>query len=216
VVGNAASASLISTFNTVARANIQNVNTLMLNVPGNGQIAPDLRRSDHAPFWDAGYQALMLTDGAEFRNANYHTPGDSLGTINIPFLVRNIQAVIATAAHLAEPVYADSKVATVGQLIANVPFSLSETAEIRVEVFPNPSTHVLYFRFNQPIGAAKIAIYDLQGRSVFQEEIDLEGNSTHSIDLHDHHLKAGTYVLSIRTENMEITRKFVVSEGHTH
>jgi len=216
VVGNAASASLISTFNTVARANIPNANTLMLNVPGNGQIAPDLRRSDHAPFWDAGFQALMLTDGAEFRNANYHTPGDSLGNLNIPFLVRNIQAVIATAAHLAEPVYADSKVAPVGQLIANVPFSLTEIPEMRVEVFPNPSTHVLYFRFNQPIGAAKIAIHDLQGRTELHEEIDLEGNSTHSVDLHDHHLKAGIYVLSIRTENMEITRRFVVSEGHTH
>lgn len=216
VVGNATSNQLVSTFNTVARANIPNANTLMLNVPGNGQIAPDLRRSDHAPFWDAGYQALMLTDGAEFRNANYHTPGDSLGTINIPFLVRNIQAVIATAAHLAQPVYADSKVASVGQLIANVPFSISEEMEMQVDVYPNPSTHVLYFKFNQPIGKIEIAITDLQGRMVFEENINLEGNTQHSIDLHDHHLSAGMYVLSVRSENGMFSRKFVVSEGHTH
>ena len=216
VVGNATSNQLVSTFNTVARANIPNVNTLMLNVPGNGQIAPDLRRSDHAPFWDAGYQALMLTDGAEFRNANYHTPGDSLGTLNIPFLVRNIQAVIATAVHLAQPVYADSKVASVGQLIANVPFSISEELEMQVDVYPNPSTHMMYFKFNQAIGKIEIAITDLQGRVLFEEKINLEGNTQHSIDLHDNHLSAGMYVLSVRSENGMFSRKFVVSEGHTH
>ena len=32
----------------------------------------DLRRSDHASFWDAGYPAVMVTDTGPFRNPNYH------------------------------------------------------------------------------------------------------------------------------------------------
>jgi Zn-dependent M28 family amino/carboxypeptidase len=37
-----------------------------LSVPGNGALVPAARLSDHAPFWDAGYPALMITDTAFF------------------------------------------------------------------------------------------------------------------------------------------------------
>jgi hypothetical protein len=46
---------------------------------------PDTRRSDHAPFWDNGYRAIMLTDTAEFRTPHYHKPGDVLDTLNLSF-----------------------------------------------------------------------------------------------------------------------------------
>lgn len=32
----------------------------------------DLRRSDHAPFWDRDYPALFISDTGEFRNQRYH------------------------------------------------------------------------------------------------------------------------------------------------
>ncbi|MFT5384263.1 MAG: hypothetical protein ACI81W_001663, partial [Saprospiraceae bacterium] len=35
-------------------------------------ITPDLGRSDHAAFWLQAMPALMLTDGSNFRNPNYH------------------------------------------------------------------------------------------------------------------------------------------------
>jgi Zn-dependent M28 family amino/carboxypeptidase len=35
-----------------------------LPVPNRGLIVPDTRRSDHAPFWDNGYPAIMVTDTA--------------------------------------------------------------------------------------------------------------------------------------------------------
>jgi len=44
-----------------------------LVLPGNGEIAPDFRRSDHASFWDAGFKALYFGDGANTRNVNYHS-----------------------------------------------------------------------------------------------------------------------------------------------
>ena len=46
------------------------------------RLVPDIRRSDHASFWDLGYPAVMVTDTAQFRNINYHTVGDVPRTLD--------------------------------------------------------------------------------------------------------------------------------------
>ncbi len=51
-----------------------------------GTVLPDIFRSDHAPFVLKGYQGLMATDTANFRNPNYHTVNDTLDTIDWEFL----------------------------------------------------------------------------------------------------------------------------------
>jgi aminopeptidase YwaD len=48
-----------------------------------GQWVEDVRRSDHAPFWDRGYRAMMVTDTANLRNPHYHRPSDRIETLNI-------------------------------------------------------------------------------------------------------------------------------------
>jgi Zn-dependent M28 family amino/carboxypeptidase len=45
-------------------------------------LVPDIRRSDHASFWEVGYPAVMITDTANFRNINYHTVGDRIETLD--------------------------------------------------------------------------------------------------------------------------------------
>jgi Zn-dependent M28 family amino/carboxypeptidase len=57
-----------------------------LPVPNRGLIVRDTRRSDHAPFWDAGYPAIMVTDTANMRNPHYHKPSDTIATLNLNFL----------------------------------------------------------------------------------------------------------------------------------
>jgi Zn-dependent M28 family amino/carboxypeptidase len=59
-----------------------------LTVPGNGEQIPDSRRSDHAPFWDAGYKAIMVTDTTNFRSPHYHRPTDTLETLNLEFAAK--------------------------------------------------------------------------------------------------------------------------------
>jgi aminopeptidase YwaD len=51
-----------------------------------GKFVPDTRRSDHAPFWDLGYQAIMVTDTANMRNPHYHQISDRLETLDLNFL----------------------------------------------------------------------------------------------------------------------------------
>ena len=57
-----------------------------LPVPNNGKIVPAVRRSDHAPFWDAGYKAMMVTDTSFLRNPHYHKSSDKIETLDLDFL----------------------------------------------------------------------------------------------------------------------------------
>lgn len=45
-----------------------------------------LLRSDHSPFWAAGFPALMWTDTSEFRNPHYHQTSDSPETLDYAFI----------------------------------------------------------------------------------------------------------------------------------
>ena len=51
-----------------------------------GQFIPSTRLSDHSPFWDCGYRAIMVTDTAFMRNPHYHQPSDRLETLDLNFL----------------------------------------------------------------------------------------------------------------------------------
>lgn len=60
----------------------------------------DLRRSDHASFWDAGYPAVFLTDTADFRNADYHcmTSPDEVSDLDLGFAADVTRATVEASA----------------------------------------------------------------------------------------------------------------------
>ncbi|MDQ3639230.1 MAG: M28 family peptidase, partial [Actinomycetota bacterium] len=63
-----------------------------------------LARSDHQNFWDAGYPALILTDGTKYDDYPwYHESGDTVDKLNIPYLSAMIQLNAASTALLAAP-----------------------------------------------------------------------------------------------------------------
>lgn len=59
-------------------------------------------RSDHALLWYKGLPAVFFSDGANFRNPNYHKPTDTPSTLNRDFLKANTKLVAASLAILAE------------------------------------------------------------------------------------------------------------------
>lgn len=59
-----------------------------LVVPGEGQLFPESRLSDHSSFWDEGFPALPVTDTSFLRNPHYHLPSDTPETLDFPFLAR--------------------------------------------------------------------------------------------------------------------------------
>ena len=101
IVGNEASRLLVEAVSQAAARAAPALPTVPLAVPGDGTVLPDVRRSDHAPFWDRGYPAVMLTDTANFRNPHYHRPTDTIDTLNLDFLEAVIETVIASVEDLA-------------------------------------------------------------------------------------------------------------------
>jgi Zn-dependent M28 family amino/carboxypeptidase len=102
VIGNEASLELVSGMSrSIERQG--NLPHVSLTVPGNGELLPDTRRSDHAPFWDAGYRAIMLTDTTNFRNPHYHQASDTLATLNLDFAAKVCAATADLVMQLAQP-----------------------------------------------------------------------------------------------------------------
>jgi Peptidase family M28 len=56
--------------------------------------AKDFIRSDHVEFWEARIPAILITDTANFRNPNYHGPGDTPDTLDYG-RIRSIAAASA-------------------------------------------------------------------------------------------------------------------------
>jgi Zn-dependent M28 family amino/carboxypeptidase len=71
----------------------QHVTTKALPVPRAGVDVPAVRLSDHSPFWDQGYNALMVTDTSFMRNPHYHQMSDTIDTLDLPFLASVIDGL---------------------------------------------------------------------------------------------------------------------------
>jgi Zn-dependent M28 family amino/carboxypeptidase len=93
VIGNWNSNTLLRRFADSMRR-VSGLSVETLSVPGNGMMVPAVRLSDHSPFWDLGYPALMVTDTSFYRNPHYHGPSDTLDTLNIGFMAKVCEGVI--------------------------------------------------------------------------------------------------------------------------
>jgi len=102
VVGNESSRGLVDAMGRSAKSRAPALDTVSMIVPGRGERLPDTRRSDHAAFWDEGFQAVMLTDTANFRNPHYHQPTDGIETLNLDFIERVTDAVSAMVQSVSE------------------------------------------------------------------------------------------------------------------
>jgi hypothetical protein len=70
----------------------------------NSALANDLRRSDHAPFWQVNLPGIMITDTSEFRYPQYHCRNgdDVVANLNQDFAVQITQATIGAAVETLE------------------------------------------------------------------------------------------------------------------
>ena len=93
VIGNWRSISLLRRFARQMR-HVPGLPVETLAVPGNGDLVSAVRLSDHSPFWDLGYPALMITDTAFYRNPHYHGATDTLDTLDIDFMAKVCHGVI--------------------------------------------------------------------------------------------------------------------------
>ena len=60
--------------------------------------------SDHAPFWDSGYPALLAIEDNPLNNPYYHQTTDTLDKINLAFFTSATRASLGLLAELAQPI----------------------------------------------------------------------------------------------------------------
>lgn len=63
--------------------------------PSAGKLVPITGFSDHRPFWQQKYRAIMVTDTAMLRNPHYHQASDTIKTLDLDFLTNTCQSLIA-------------------------------------------------------------------------------------------------------------------------
>jgi hypothetical protein len=65
------------------------------------QILPDgLSFSDHSPFWDRGYPAILAIEDWQDHTPDYHRTTDRLNTLHMSYYTRFVKAALATFAHM--------------------------------------------------------------------------------------------------------------------
>ena len=67
-----------------------------INAPGS---LPGIDFSDHLNYWSRGYPAVLITDTSFYRNANYHTAGDTIETLDFERMaevVKGLYAMVTT------------------------------------------------------------------------------------------------------------------------
>lgn len=62
--------------------------------------------SDHAPFWDNGYAAVLGIEDVPIKNPFYHTTNDRIETLNFTFFRQAVGSAVALSGELAQPIRA--------------------------------------------------------------------------------------------------------------
>lgn len=209
VCGNTNSNSLTNTFLNATNNYVPQLKALSVEVPQNGQIAPDFRRSDHASFWDKNIKALMLTDGADTRNKAYHTLGDSIDNLNFTFMSNIVKATIATMVVLAKPISAGFAEFDISPLSNNELHRHQFPAE--VIIYPNPNNGILNLQINASQKLqTQLSIFDLKGNEVFTQHLTIKkGNDVYNMKLND--LTAGNYILLIKEGNTTLSKVLTIN-----
>lgn len=93
VIGNQNSSRLIMDF-AHGLKQVAELPVETLQVPDNGNWLQATRLSDHSPYWDEGFPALMITDTSFLRNPHYHLPTDTPETLDYTFLTMVSEGVL--------------------------------------------------------------------------------------------------------------------------
>ena len=85
-----------------------------------------------------------------------------------------------------------------------------ETAELAIQLFPNPAKNILNVAYtNVSDESTNITIYDLTGRVVLQQEVN-PNNSNHKVQLDISNLRKGSYLLQMNNGGKSTVEKFFV------
>ena len=81
-----------------------------------------------------------------------------------------------------------------------------------LEIFPNPASGEVNIGMTQFTGkAVKVLIYNHLGRVMWQQEIDEVHTNSLQIDLPAQHFTAGFYLVNVRSEDQEFSKRLIIA-----
>ncbi|MEL7221188.1 MAG: M28 family peptidase [Bacteroidota bacterium] len=204
-IGDQNSGALKDAYDSAVVTYVPELKIISFLAPPNWQvITPDFGRSDHAPFWEEGIPALMLTDGSNFRNPFYHSADDVVETLNFTFMSNVVKAVVGAVAELANIEH--STVATSAFMVTT---SVSNALDCQFQLSPVPAAENLKLVFTDcTFDEVQLQLFDISGQLVKQSIAT--PNATGDIDLNISALDAGVYVLKINQEGRSVSKKLVI------
>lgn len=167
-------------------------------------VDPAYVQSDHSPFWNSGYSALLAIEDRVIVYPYYHTGADTLGNLSMSFAGDVARLGIAAVAELAVP---DSVTSVPGR---------DPTAARIARVHPNPfsgSTRISFL-----LGARSrvdVGIYDVGGAKVRTLLASVLPSGLHELgwdglDSRGRRVSPGVYFISVAAGDWRLAAKVIV------
>jgi hypothetical protein len=161
-------------------------NDIDLNV---NVVNPGTPFSDHKPFWDEGYTALLF--GEAWSNGDqtedYHTAGDRVSTLDLDYyhdMVKLAMAYMGTKAGLNS-------------------LSVEDSNSLKVQVYPSPTNGFVNIKLSEAI-ETQVNITDIHGK---QQQETVLVNQENRLDVSA--LSSGIYFIQLLNDQGERTVKFI-------
>lgn len=207
-VANGDSEGLMATYDSAASWYVPGLDVINVGSNQTGSMPQDLRRSDHANFWDNGYKALMLTNTADFRNPNYHTPEDTVGYFDYTFMTNVVKATIGA---ICEEAGIKNSTASSAGIEEDPSTSVlqHENGENGFKIYPNPviSQDQIQIVAKGDKETLQVQVFNSQGKLVLSREKALTNNGRLSLNIGQ--LKPGVYHVGIEDRN-DVRKKVII------
>jgi hypothetical protein len=166
-------------------------------------INPSFIYSDHSPFWDRGYHAFCGIEDEDVNNPFYHTPGDTVDTLNLGFFGEAARTALAALSDLAQPVRLDRPKTPAGLVAESSTYASAFTAVKNAHltwqpvsdaagynVYRSTLPHLGYTKLNtSPLGAASFTDRALKADTAYYYVVtavwpeDVESNFSREVEL---------------------------------
>jgi len=165
------------------------------------EYSPGSTYSDHSPFWNNGYAAILAIEQEVWSNPYYHQTTDLLANYlaYFPFGTNAIKGAIASIAFLAEPTGS-----------TGVSEEAASFTDILIEgVVPNPAHSILTVNLSQEFPAdIDISLFDIAGRIVLSGSHEM---TSRTVNLNLSELPCGVYALRVSSGTLSEVRNVVIA-----
>ncbi len=145
-------------------------------------VDPGTYASDHKPFWDVGYSAVLFGESWETgdMNSEYHTSDDRISLFNVDYYFEMVKLAVAYITYKAVLVPISS-------------FEMNTASQIKI--YPNPTKDVVNIDLGT-IHEGKLELFSIEGQLLLEQKFNHQ-----FLTLDMKHLAVGNYVL--RFEDVE-------------